>query len=228
MKEDVSIIYAEDNTELILDSVSLFKSDNVSLISSGINTSYMCYYNENFDYIMKINQSKSFQMLKGTLKYKVGNSLSSSLLLSSSFYFININEESYLLLSYIKIIFGEQMSSMICIESGSVYIEYMKIVNEKWIQPLIEVNKSMSSIIIEIYMSSIIKSNYTSQEDIESSGSYKYKSGIIYICNTSISNIILNISNCLFNKNILNLFYNDSGNGNFFHFSGLCETSCMT
>jgi hypothetical protein len=43
MKEDVSIIYADDNFEHVHNGVFTFGSDNVTLIS-GINTSYICDY----------------------------------------------------------------------------------------------------------------------------------------------------------------------------------------
>jgi hypothetical protein len=166
-------------------------------------------------------------MMGGILKYGISNTFYSSKLFSSffSFYFADIDDNGHLSLNDIKITFVGEMQSMICIRSGNVDIKYMKINNEKWIEPLIEVYGIKSTnIIIEILMSNISESNYTCKSEKSSA----CKSGIIYISKMSISNILLNISNCLFTKNIFNLFYNDNGYGNACHFSSIYETSSMT
>jgi hypothetical protein len=126
-----------------------------------------------FEYIINLTESKSLNIIKGTLKYGISN-----ISISQNFFFININDNGFLLLNNINVIFISKMDSVIYIGGGSVCIEYMKIANEEWIKPLIEVNeniltKSSSSssssalsttslsIKIEIYMCTINQCNYT-------------------------------------------------------------------
>jgi hypothetical protein len=229
MKEDVLIIHADNNSELLLDTVTTFGSSDVTLISYNINTSYTfdykCYELECSKYIIKITSSKSFKMIKGILKYGIFNT---SLTSSSShlFYFVDISDDGYLSLSYINLIFVGMMKSMIYMRGGTVYIEKMKIINEEWVEPLIEIYETVSSIIVEIYMINIIKCNYCSYSNIESPEKHSYKSGIIFISDESTKNVLVNISNCLLDNIVSNLFYN--GKGGIFHFSGLSEKSSMT
>jgi hypothetical protein len=178
-------------------------------------------------------------MINGTLKYGISNNS-----ISQYFFFININDNGFLLLNNINVIFISEMDSMIYMGGGSVCIEYMKIINEEWIKPLIEVNgnilTTVSSIKIEIYMCTINECNYTyTYKNIEkertststtSTSTFIYKSGVIFISKSNsvmIKDLLLNISNCLFNKNIVNLFYNDSGYGSICRFSNVCEKSSM-
>jgi hypothetical protein len=242
LKEDVSVIYADNNSELILDSIVAFGSNNISLISKGYNTTYICDYEchrkECTKFILKISLSDSFRIMRGILKYGIYNTSSSSstsTLLSSyppsfssvsSFYFADICDNGYLLLNNVRLIFVGKMKSMINIRGGSVCIEYMRIINEEWVEPLIEVYGNVSSIIVEIYKSYVIGSNYTSYGDNETGG-YIYKSGIVFINKLSNKEINLNISNCLFNKNIFILYYNENGCGNVCYFSSLCKSSSM-
>jgi hypothetical protein len=210
--------------EFILDICIIFGSNNVNLISDGDNTSYVLDFNCSKDvcsrFILEITLSKSFKIIGGILKY--GNSEIHSFS-KSSYYFVDINDEGYFSMSHIRLIFFGKMKSMIFIKGGSVCIEYVNIIEEGWIQPLIEVWGIKSSIILELYENNIVNCNY-SYVNIESESS-TYKSSIIFIHNTSKEDISLNISTCLFDKNVINLFYNDSGYGNICHYSSLNETS---
>jgi hypothetical protein len=221
------MIYGDNNNEFILDTCITFGSNNVSLISKGPNTSYVCEFNCSEIYcikcIMEITLSKSFRMIGGILKY--GNCNKISFCPSSSFYFVDINDNGYFSLSDIKLIFVGKMKSMIYIRGGSLCIEYMNVINESWIQPLIEVYGIISSIIIELHGNNISNCDYT-YSNIESEIS-TYKSAIIFIDNMSTEDILLNISNCLFYKNIINLFYNDSGYGNICHYYSLNKSSSI-
>jgi hypothetical protein len=224
-----------------------FDWDNVTLISDGINTSYVCdykcYESKCMEYIIKITLSKSFQMIGGILKYGTPrtffsssfflsssphSSLSSSLsstLFWSSFHFAEVDDKGYLLLRYIRLMFVGKMKSMIFIKGGSVCIEFMKIRNEEWIQPLIEAYGITSSVNIEIYMSNITDCNYACTSLEASEGSFK--SGVLYIDNRSTKAIMLNISNCLFYNNVMNLFYDGDGKGNSCDFYSTNQASSL-
>jgi hypothetical protein len=206
----------------------------VTLISGKINTNYTCdnscYESECSECIIRIDLSKSFGIIGGILKLGISSrifSSSSSLLLlgrsTSSFHFIDVEDNGYLSLNYMRIIFVGEMRSMILVRGGSVCMKCMKIIDERWIGPLIEIFEANSTINIEIYKMSIKKSYYECTNI--KSGSNEYKSSIIFIENMSREIINLNISNCLFQENIINLFYNESGNGNICCFSSLKSSS---
>jgi hypothetical protein len=207
------------------------------------------------EYILEIKSSQSFEMIGGILKYGISNiststklssnfpsNSSSSKSLSStyssslspwsfffndnSFHFICVNDNGYLLMSEMKLIFEGKMKSMIYIRGGIVCMEYVKVNNEEWVEPLIEVYKIISRIIIEMYKNIIKNCNYH-YECINSA--CIYKSAIIFIdkMNEENENLNINIWNCVFNNNIINLFYDDSGNGNLFHFLSKNKTSSI-
>jgi hypothetical protein len=153
-------------------------------------------------------------MTKGLLK--CGDSLTSSVL-----YFIHIDNNSYLTMYLIDIKFLGKMKNMIYIKGGTICIEGSKIINENWVEPLIEVEAITSGVIINFFSNNINNCNYTCIKSIP------YKSGIIFISDVSTENLMLNISYCIFYENTFNLFYNDSGFGNICCFYSKSITSSM-
>jgi hypothetical protein len=187
-------------------------------------------------------------MIGGILKYGISNPITTTIITSSSssslpssslssssspsfvdnsFHFICVDDEGYLLLSKMRLIFLGRMKSMIYIRGGVVCMEYIKINNEEWGEPLIEAYEMDWRIRIEIYMNIIKKCNYGFLRVKKESSSLKYKSAILFINEMSTKNVNINISNCIIKKDIINIFYDDKGNGNLYHFSNRNETSSI-
>jgi hypothetical protein len=226
MKEDVSIIYTNDNVEHVLDTVTTFGSNDVSVICNDTKTTYICDYkcNETYCYkfIVEIKLWKSFRMIGGILKHGTSSRSLSSLLYN----FIEI-DDGYVLLRDICLIYISDVNNVIYVRGGSVCMEYMKINKEEWMRPIFEVYGKTSWVSIEMKEVNIRDCNYSYGNNDEAKTSI-YKSGVGYIYNmNNAEKLIFNISNCLFEKNDMNLFYSNNGYGYLFKFSFLCDNSSM-
>jgi hypothetical protein len=113
----------------------------------------------------------------------------------------------------IEINFLGKMKSVIYVEGGIVCMESIKIIRQQWIEPLIDVKAIISSVVINFFFNIITNCNYTCE-------ALPYKSGIIFVSDSNLEDIMLNISYCSFDENTLNLYYNDSGFGGACYFGG--------
>jgi hypothetical protein len=211
-KTDVSIIYAADNSEVTLNYVSSFGSENVTLVAD-INTSYTLDHGV-YILIINLTSSKSFNITNGLLKCGASH-------ISSLLYFIHVNDNSYFTMYLMEVMFSGKMNSIIYIKGGTVCVEGCKIINQKWIKPLIDVYAIMSPVIVNFILNNISKCDYICV------GELQYKSGVIYMSNESKEDLKVNISCCSFLENSLNLLYNDSGLGGIGCFYGFSFGSSM-
>jgi hypothetical protein len=115
----------------------------------------------------------------------------------------------------IEIKFLGPMKCVIFMKGGNLWIESLKIIKQKWIEPLIDVYAVTSSIVLNFFLNNITKCDYGWGES-----SSLYKSGVIFVSDLSSEKMILNISYCFFYENTFNLFYDENSFGNGFHFAG--------
>jgi hypothetical protein len=148
-----------------------------------------------------------------------------STLNDTTLYFVilnNINAE--LVLHCVELRYVSQMNSVVYITGGRVYFEGVKMDKQTayyWVNPLINVNATVSPVSVHFLSSNITNCHYS----YTNTSTSLYKSAVIFFTNTSTNVLTLTISFSSFRNNTFHLSNYSSARGGICHFYGPTDSS---
>jgi hypothetical protein len=162
--------------------------------------------------------SQSFTIKGGVVVY--GSST-----YDATFYFTIVNSENaYFCFSGVELRYrGQMMGSMVYVRGGTVRFDNVKMNKQDsfhWVNPLIDVNATVSAVDIYILSTNITNSDYHHANTSTS----LFKSGVVFIVNTSTKAITVNMRRSSFLNDSFYLGDNNNARGSVFVFNGLSQS----
>jgi hypothetical protein len=202
-KNDVTVINAEAGKELTLDAVESIGSVDITLLA-GAGTSYIFKYGD-FTSILNLTESVSFTINGGILKCAPVFDISLFLIIVSS-------ETATLTVSNAEIVFIGEMNSLLYMVGGTIVISKLKIDNQRWVSPLIDISPTNLTASLSFSSCNITNSVYQ-----YSGPGFPYKSAVIFFNNKSNNIYNLSLTSSLFENNSFSLAITSYGFGGVLH-----------
>jgi hypothetical protein len=210
--DDVGIINALGGTTLSLDCASTFASSAVTRVA-GTGTIYTCSYTSPYTSILNVSASQSFTVEGGILV--CGSSTN-----ENTQYFTIVNgENAYFCFSGVELKYKGQMGSIVYVRGGTVRFDNVKMNKQDsfhWVNPLIDVNATISTVNVYILSTNITNNDY----HYTNTSTSLFKSGVIFFVNTSTKAITLNMRGSSFLNNSFNISNNTNARGGVCVFNG--------
>jgi hypothetical protein len=177
-------------------------------------TIYTCGYTLFFTSIFNVSESQSFTVKGGVV-------VCGSSTFDTTLYFTVVDGGSaYFCFSGVELKYRGQMGSIVYVRGGTIRFDNVKMNKQKdyhWVNPLIDVNAIASTVDVYILSTNITNSNYH-YANISTS---QYKSGIVFIANTSTQAITLNMRGSSFLNDSFYLSGSSYGEGGVCRFNGI-------
>jgi hypothetical protein len=132
-------------------------------------------------------------------------------------------ESAYFCFWGVELKYCGQMNSLVYVIGGTVCFEGVKMDKQEsyyWVNPLIVVNATVSPVDVHILLTNITNSNY----NCFNTSTTQYKSGVVFIVNTSTKVIILNIRASSFLNDSFYLSSNSYARGGVCMFQGSTQS----
>jgi hypothetical protein len=184
---------------------------------AGTDTIYTCSYTSPYTSILNVSTSQSFTVKGGVVV--CGSSSDDTTL----FLTVVNGESAYFYFSSVELKYRAMMNSMVLVRGGTVRFDSVKIDKQKdyhWVNPLIDVNATVSRVDVYILSTNITNSMYHHANTSTS----LYKSGVVFFDNTSTNIISLYMRGSSFLNDSFYLYGSGYARGGVCRFNGPAQS----
>jgi hypothetical protein len=164
---------------------------------------------------LNLTSSQSFNISGGILKLGILSN-------DKTLYFVRVNDNGCLTLFCVDVRFIGEMNSVIYMTCGTICIKKVKINKQSWVNPLIEVDATVSGFGATV---EFLSSNITNCVYLYNEIALTNKSAIIFFTHTNTQKLNMTILSSCFLNNTFYVSNNHLSLGGAYHFNGQNSTS---